>query len=69
MLENTTTKLVENVLIVQQARTSQAQRRPRRVGAWRATLENTAGNAGCKWSLRAVNALPMQPVLQRVQTF
>ena len=67
--ENTTTKLVGNVLIVQQARTSQAQRRTRRVRAWRAPLENTAGNAGCKWSQRAVNALPIRIVLQQVQTF
>jgi hypothetical protein len=69
LLENTTTKLVGNVLIVQQALTSQAQRRPRRVRAWRAPLENTAGNAGWKRSQRAVNALPIRSVLQQVQTF
>jgi len=67
--ENTTTKLVGNVLIVQQARTSQAQRRPWRVRAWRAPLENTVGIAGCKWSQSAVHALPIRKVLQQVQTF
>lgn len=69
LLENTTTKLVGNVLIVQQAHTSQTQRRPWLVHAWRATLENTAGNAGCTWSQRALNALPIRIVLQQVQTF
>ena len=69
LLVNTTTSLVGNVLIVQQARTSQAQRKPRQTRAWRVALVNIARNVGCEWSHRAVSVLPMRTLSQQVPTF
>ena len=69
LLVSTTMSSVGNVLIVQQARTSQAQRKPRQARAWRVALVNIVHNLGCKWSQSAVSVLPMRALSQQVRTF